>query len=150
MSASSRRQLYVVAALIEREGQVLLDRRKKGTHLAELWEFPGGKREPGESDEGALLRELEEELGVGSRLVGPEIARVQHAYEDFDLTLVLYPVELDGVPSAVDVAEIAWHEVAALASLPMPPADRPLLEKVLKWLETGKRTPIQTFPNAGP
>lgn len=125
-----RRSIHVVAALIERDGKILLDRRSPGTHLAGRWEFPGGKREPGESDPQALARELEEELGVEAR-IGAEVARVRHGYDDFDLTLVLYRAEVSGEPSAEGVAEIAWFEPAALWALDMPPADRPLVEAVI-------------------
>lgn len=121
----------MVAALIEREGQVLLDRRKKGTHLADTWEFPGGKRDAGETDEAALRRELREELGVDGE-IGARVAEVVHAYEDFDVRLVLYEARLGGEPRAIDVAEIRWFPREALEGLPMPPADRPLVEAVLR------------------
>jgi len=127
-----RRNIHVVAALIERDGRVLLDRRRKGSHLEDRWALPGGKLEAGESDEAALVRELEEELGVKARISGPEIARVHHAYEHFDIELVLYPVEIeDGEPRALEVAEIAWFELSRLRELPMPPADVPLIAAIL-------------------
>lgn len=127
-----RRSIHVVAAYIERDDRVLLDRRSEGSHLAGLWEFPGGKREPGETDEAALVRELREELGVDAR-VRAEITRVAHAYEDFDLTLVLYDTEIIGEPRAVAVAEIAWFDRRRLHQLDMPPADRPLVDAVTQF-----------------
>jgi 8-oxo-dGTP diphosphatase len=128
--------LYVVAAYIERDGMVLLDRRKPGSHLEGRWEFPGGKREAGETDNRALVREIEEELGARAR-IDEEIARVQHAYEDFDLTLVLYRTELLDPPSARGVAEIRWFAWRELEALEMPPADRPLLEAVHRMHQGG-------------
>jgi 8-oxo-dGTP diphosphatase len=125
----ARRSIYVVAAYIERGGRVLLDRRSPGSHLAGRWEFPGGKREKGESDAEALRREMIEELGSDAR-IGDEIARVEHAYEDFDLTLVLYETSLVSEPRAAGVAEIAWFPWSELESLEMPPADRPLVHAV--------------------
>jgi mutator protein MutT len=126
------RQIHVVAALIERRGQVLLDRRPPGGRHAGLWEFPGGKREPGETDEQALERELFEELGVAST-IGPEVARSRNL-ADVDITLVLYRAEIQGEPTAKEVDAVEWFDPWALASLPMPPADKPLLEAVLRLL----------------
>ena len=125
-----RRSIHVVAAYIQRDGRVLLDRRRKGSHLADTWEFPGGKREAGESDHQALIREIAEELGVAAEVSGPPVARVEHAYPEFDLTLVLYPVKIVGEPRAVDVAEIEWFDPGQLDALPMPPADRPLVDAI--------------------
>src|SRR5947209_787281 len=119
--------MHVVAAFIERDGRVLLDRRAPGTHLAGRWEFPGGKREAGESDVEALRREMKEELGSDAN-IGPEVARVEHAYEDFDLTLVLYETDLLAEATAAGVAEIAWFTLNEIMSLEMPPADRPLVD----------------------
>lgn len=127
-----RRSIYVVAAYIERNDRILLDRRMAGTHMAGLWEFPGGKKEPGETDEQALVRELREELGVEAR-VGHEISRVLHAYEDFDLTLVLYETHIVGEPRAVAVAEVGWFHRRELRTLDMPPADRPLVDEIAQF-----------------
>lgn len=123
-----RPSVHVVAALIERDDRILLDRRKGG-HLDGCWEFPGGKREPEESDEQALERELREELGVASR-IGLEIGRVRYDYDDFELTLVLYAADIQGEPRAIGVSEIAWFERRKLRDLRMPPADVPLLDAV--------------------
>jgi 8-oxo-dGTP diphosphatase len=124
-----RRSIHVVAAYIERDGLVLLDRRSPGSHLEGRWEFPGGKREMGETDQAALRREMQEELGVDAA-IGAEIARVDHAYEDFDLTLVLYRTDLLAEPSAHGVAEIRWYTRREIRGLDMPPADRPLVEAI--------------------
>jgi len=126
-----RKRVQVVAGLLEREGSILVDRRRRGTHLEGLWEFPGGKIEPGETPEQALVRELREELGVESTVVGI-VATIEHAYPDFDLSLALYAVEFRGEPAALEVAEVRWVPARELAALPMPPADVPLVDAVLK------------------
>ena len=129
-----RRRIYVVCACIVEHDQVLLDRRAKGTHLADHWEFPGGKREDGESDAEALKREIREELGVACQLKQPEepLARVVHSYDDFDVELVLYDIDITGQPTAVEVAEIRWFPVQELRTLQMPPADVPLVDAVME------------------
>lgn len=127
--AGMRKSVHVVAAYIERDDRVLLDRRAEGQHLAGTWEFPGGKVEQDENEIDALTRELREELGVVAR-IGNEIARVHHAYEEFDLQLVLYEVYLDSEPSAVGVAEVGWFDRRKLRDINMPPADRPLIEAI--------------------
>jgi 8-oxo-dGTP diphosphatase len=132
------RVIHVVAGLLMRDTRVLLDRRRAGTHLEGLWEFPGGKREAHETDAEALVRELREELDVHVTAVEPELARVQHVYPELDLTLVLYPVHWEGEPVAREVAEVRWFPLSELTSLPMPPADGPLLEAVLAR-EAGRR-----------
>lgn len=128
-----RRKIYVVCASIVDQQRVLLDRRAKGTHLADHWEFPGGKREDGESDEAALKREIMEELGVDCELRDglQPIARVTHSYEDFDVELVLYDIQIQGQPKAVEVAEIRWFPLDELRAIKMPPADVPLVDAVL-------------------
>lgn len=129
---SRRRRLHVVAALIRKGSRILLDRRHQG-QLAGTWEFPGGKREVGESDAQALRREVCEELGVDAT-IGPEVARTEHVYERVAITLVLYETHLHGEPHAVDVDMIDWFDLDALDELPMPPADRPLIEAVRRLL----------------
>ena len=134
-----RRRLHVVAALIRKGSRILLDRRHQG-QLAGMWEFPGGKREVGESDAQALRREIREELGVDAT-IGPEIARTEHVYERVAITLVLYEAHLHGEPRAVDVDAIDWFDLNALDELPMPPADRPLIEAVRRRLRRRRRAP---------
>lgn len=133
------RIIHVVAGLLTRDQLVLLDRRRAGTHLEGLWEFPGGKREAGESDADALIRELREELDIHVTAVGTEVARVHHVYPDVDLTLVLYPVQWEGEPVAREVAEVRWFPLEALPNLPMPPADGPLLAAVLARADADRR-----------
>ncbi len=120
--------LLVVAALIQEGDRVLLDLRHEGP-LAGHWEFPGGKVEPGETEKQALRRELIEELGVEAS-VGDEVARSTDVSRDVEITLVLYEAVLRGQPTAVDVEMIRWFSLDDLDELPMPPADRPLVEAV--------------------
>lgn len=125
------RAIHVVAGLLERDGHVLLDRRRRGTHLEGLWEFPGGKREASETDAEALIRELAEELAVEVTEVREKVAEVCHAYAEVEVTLVLYRVSWRGEPEARDVAEVRWFAHEDLRQLGMPPADGPLVEAVL-------------------
>jgi 8-oxo-dGTP diphosphatase len=120
----------VAAAVLEREGKILAARRKKGSHLEGLWEFPGGKLEPGESPEECLVRELEEEMGV---LVSPrEILEVVfHRYPEMCVLLLFYRCELaSGEPRALDCDEILWVPRAELASLDWAPADVPFVRRL--------------------
>ena len=124
--ASTRTRKLVVAALVRDGARVLVSRRRADQPMPLLWEFPGGKVEPGEDPVVALAREVREELGCGVR-VGRIHEVVFHAYEAFDLVMLVYACEItDGAPSAVDVAEIAWVEAARLPTLDLLPADYPL------------------------
>ena len=116
----------VVAGAIEKDGRWLLGKRDKGM-LRGLWEFPGGKIEPGETSEEALRRELREELGVGVR-VGEWLGAVDHAFSHFTMTLALYRCRLTrGRPRALKHAEIRWAGVEDFGLLAFPAADRRLL-----------------------
>jgi 8-oxo-dGTP diphosphatase len=125
----------IVSAAVLIEGRrVLLSRRKKGTHLADLWEFPGGKAEPGEDPRAALRRELEEELGIRAR-VGEILDVTFHRYDDAGKCVLLLfflaerePGSPD--PRAIDVAEVKWFEASALDPAEFPPADVAVLAKV--------------------
>ena len=121
--------LVVAAALIDRDNKVLIAQRPEGKNMAGLWEFPGGKLEPGESPEAGLVRELEEELGVAvtaGHLLPFTFA--SHAYADFRLLMPLYVVRRwDGIPTAREHAAIAWVAPKKLKDYPMPPADAPML-----------------------
>ena len=121
--------LVAACALIDVDGRVLLAKRPEGKSLAGLWEFPGGKVEKGETPEAALVRELEEELGikVPQKCLAP-ITFASHEYEAFHLLMPLYVCrnwEGDIVPQ--DGQEIAWVRANRLADYPMPPADAPLI-----------------------
>ena len=131
MSAvAARTRKLVVAALMRREGRVLMSRRRVDQSMPLLWEFPGGKVEPGEAPEVALAREVREELGCGVA-VGRIREVVFHAYPDFDLYMLVYACEIvDGAPGPVQVAEIAWVELARLPTLALLPADLPLARQL--------------------
>ena len=125
MPVADRARKLVVGALVRRDGRILVSRRRADQPMPLLWEFPGGKVEPGEDPVAALAREIREELGCGAR-VGRIHEVVFHAYEAFDLVMLVYACELLGEPSAVQVAEIAWVEPARLPTLELLPADYPL------------------------
>lgn len=121
--------LVAAAALLDGQGRVLVQRRPAGKAMAGLWEFPGGKLEPGETPEAALVRELREELGIDV----PEAALRPACFAgaplgDRRLLLLLYMVERwTGEPVALEADALAWVSTAELRSLPMPPADEPLI-----------------------
>ncbi|MGF1611269.1 MAG: 8-oxo-dGTP diphosphatase MutT [Kiloniellales bacterium] len=121
--------LVAAAALIDADGRVLLTRRPPGKAMAGLWEFPGGKVDPGETPEHALVRELKEELGIDTRgsCLAP-IAFASHAYADFHLLMPLFACRVwQGTVTALEGQELAWVRPARLGDYPMPPADEPLV-----------------------
>jgi len=126
------KQIHVVAGVIrDARGRILLARRTEGRDLAGLWEFPGGKVEPGESAEAALVRELHEELGIEAR-VGDTLIRVPQQYPYKRLVLDVRQVDFHGFPKGLDGQALAWAPPAKLASYPMPPADRPVVAALLQ------------------
>lgn len=128
-SAPSSLIPVVAAALVDGEGRVLLQRRPEGKQMAGLWEFPGGKIEPGESPEAALVRELAEELDITVAQADlTPITFASAALGGRHLLLLLYRAERwTGTPRAVEAPELAWVAPADMARLPMPPADVPLV-----------------------
>ncbi|MBC7520477.1 MAG: (deoxy)nucleoside triphosphate pyrophosphohydrolase [Sandarakinorhabdus sp.] len=127
------RQVHVVAAaLVDGESRVLVAQRPAGKSLAGLWEFPGGKIEPGETPETALARELAEELGIAvaeSALL--PLTFVSHAYADFHLVMLLYSCrDWAGTPDGQQGHPLRWETPDTLSALPMPPADVPLLAAI--------------------
>jgi 8-oxo-dGTP diphosphatase len=136
IQASPRRLVLVVAAaLFDGQGRVLIARRPPGKQLAGLWEFPGGKVEPGESPEAALIRELKEELdlNVDEAALAP-ITFASHAYAGFHLLMPLYAVtQWQGEPAAREHDGLAWAAPGELASYAMPPADAPLISALRAW-----------------
>ncbi|WP_201463402.1 (deoxy)nucleoside triphosphate pyrophosphohydrolase [Brevundimonas aurantiaca] len=121
--------LVVAVALIDVDGRVLIAKRPEGKTLAGLWEFPGGKVEPGERPEAALIRELREELGieVSESCLAPFVF-ASHAYDSFHLLMPLYLCRRwDGVVAAREHAALAWVRPNQLSDYPMPPADEPLV-----------------------
>jgi len=128
--------LVSAVALIDVDGRVLLARRPAGKSLAGLWEFPGGKVEPGETPETALIRELKEELGIDtwSSCLAP-LTFASHAYPDFHLLMPLFACRRwQGTPQAREGQELAWVRAGKLKDYPMPPADLPLIPVLREWL----------------
>ena len=124
--------IVVLAAVIERDGNFLLARRLKGTHLADLWEFPGGKCEPGESHDACLARELLEELGVQS-IIGPEIIVIEHAYPDRTVRLHFRRCEIAGEPKPLLGQELRWTRRDELREMDLPEADRELVRRIVNF-----------------
>lgn len=118
--------IAVVAAIVEAEGRFLVTRRQKNTHLAGLWEFPGGKIEPGESHAAALRREMLEELGTDVE-VRDLVLSTTHHYAERSVELYFYRCGLLGEPTPQLGQEMSWIDRAALAALPLPEADAELV-----------------------
>jgi 8-oxo-dGTP diphosphatase len=123
--------LILVAAvvLVDADGRVLLAQRPEGKAMAGLWEFPGGKVDPGETPETALVRELAEELGIDvtASCLAP-FTFASHSYPDFHLLMPLYVCrKWLGIPAAREGQRLKWVRPARLADYPMPPADKPLI-----------------------
>lgn len=121
-----RRRIVVAAAVVERDAAYLLTRRLAGTHLEGLWEFPGGKCEPGESHAACLSREIREELGCGVS-IGERLLAVSHDYVDRTVELHFFRCELLGEPQPLLGQEIRWAPRRDLRSLAFPPADDELI-----------------------
>jgi 8-oxo-dGTP diphosphatase len=124
--------ITVIGALIERDGKILIARRKKGMQMERLWEFPGGKLEPGETPEECLRRELREELGVEAD-VGEFVGSGYHAARHGPaIELHVYRAyTVSGDFSLVDHDEIRWVERADLVNYEFPEADTPVIAKLL-------------------
>ena len=119
----------VVAAVVERDGRYLITRRLEGTHLAGLWEFPGGKILPGEKPEDALRRESKEELGV-EVAVGELIQMVDWAYPEESVRLLFFRCALAGEPTPLEGQEMRWVAAADLRSYNFPDADATLIARL--------------------
>jgi 8-oxo-dGTP diphosphatase len=125
-----RARKLVVAALVRQGGRVLMSRRRADQAMPNLWEFPGGKVEPGEHPEAALIREVHEELGCVVEIEGIHEV-VFHAYDEFDLYMLVYACRISGgEPRAIQVAEVAWVPAKELPVLDLLPADYPLARKL--------------------
>jgi len=128
--------LVVAVALIDVDGRVLLAQRPEGKAMAGLWEFPGGKVQPGETPETALIRELKEELGidVAEACLAP-LSFASHRYDRFHLLMPLYACRRwTGSPEAREGQRLAWVRPQKLEHYPMPPADKPLVAMLRNWL----------------
>ncbi len=128
--------LVVAVALIDADDRVLIAQRPEGKQLAGLWEFPGGKIEPGERPEDALIRELREELDieVKSPCLAP-LTFASHAYDDFHLLMPLYVCRRwDGFVRSREGQALKWVKPKSLRDYPMPPADAPLIAHIVDLL----------------
>ena len=123
--------IEVAAAIIQDDaGRYLITQRRRGSHLEGLWEFPGGKREPHESLEACLRRELSEELSA-SFTVGEPVETIRWSYPDREVVLHFYRCRLEsGVIAPLEDQAMAWVESARLSDYAFPPADRKLIERL--------------------
>jgi len=121
--------LVAACALVDVEGRVLIARRPEGKPMAGLWEFPGGKVAEGERPEAALIRELDEELGIDvTKSCLSPLTFASHDYQDFHLLMPLYVCRRwSGVAKPLEGQELAWVKPVRLHDYAMPPADRPLI-----------------------
>jgi 8-oxo-dGTP diphosphatase len=128
--------IVAAAALVDVDGRVLICQRPEGKQLAGLWEFPGGKLEPGETPEACLIRELNEELGIEVKqaCLAPFVF-ASHSYESFHLLMPLYLCRRwEGMVELREHAALAWVEPMKLANYPMSPADAPLVAYLRDFL----------------
>ena len=133
---SAKVVLVAACALIDADGRVLIAERPAGKPMAGLWEFPGGKVDPGERPEDALIRELHEELGivVKEACLAP-LTFASHTYEDFHLLMPLYVCRRwEGTVTAREHARLAWVRPNRLRDYPMPPADAPLVPHLVSLI----------------
>ena len=128
--------LVSAVALIDADSRVLLARRPAGKSMAGLWEFPGGKVEPHERPEAALIREMKEELAIDvtESCLAP-FTFASHAYEDFHLLMPLYVCRRwKGIVTSGEGQELQWVKPLKLCDYPMPPADKPLIAHLIDLL----------------
>lgn len=128
--------LVVAVALVDADNRILLAQRPEGKQLAGLWEFPGGKVEPGERPEETLIRELREELGITVKepCLAP-LTFASHAYESFHLLMPLYICRRwEGFVQSLEGQALKWVKPQELRNYPMPPADEPLIPFLLDLL----------------
>ena len=128
--------LVAACALIDADGRVLIAERPAGKSMAGLWEFPGGKVDPGERPEDALIRELKEELGivVKEACLAP-LTFASHTYDDFHLLMPLYVCRRwEGTVAPHEGQRLAWVRPNRLKEYPMPPADIPLISHLTTLL----------------
>ncbi|MDI6834490.1 MAG: (deoxy)nucleoside triphosphate pyrophosphohydrolase [Rhizobiaceae bacterium] len=121
--------LVAACALVDTDGRILLAQRPEGKTLAGLWEFPGGKVEAGETPEETLVRELDEELGITTRIpcLAP-LTFASHSYDSFHLLMPLFICRrYDGIAHGREGQAVKWVRPQALRDYPMPPADEPLI-----------------------
>ena len=128
----------VGVGVVEREGKFLITQRRYEDHLGGIWEFPGGKKSPSETDEACVARELSEELGITVK-VGSHIETIRYAYPDRKLELRFYACSmLAGDPKPVEVQDFRWVSPDELIYYQFPKADRDLVERLAKKTEKNK------------
>ena len=128
--------LVSAVALIDVDGRVLLAQRPEGKSMAGLWEFPGGKVEPGETPELALIRELHEELGINTwaSCLAP-LTFASHSYDDFHLLMPLFACRnRPGMPQPREGKALTWVRANELRNYPVPAEDIPLIPILRDWL----------------
>ncbi|MBM2713439.1 8-oxo-dGTP diphosphatase MutT [Mesorhizobium caraganae] len=135
--AKGKRLLLVAAcALVDTDGRVLLAQRPEGKQLAGLWEFPGGKVEPGETPEQCLIRELQEEIGIETDIpcLAP-LTFASHSYDDFHLLMPLFVCRrFRGIAQPKEGQVLKWVRPKQMRDYPMPPADAPLIQFLIDLL----------------
>ncbi|MEM5470454.1 8-oxo-dGTP diphosphatase MutT [Hoeflea sp. AS60] len=134
---SGKKILLVAAcALVDADGRVLLTQRPEGKKLAGLWEFPGGKVEPGETPEEALIRELSEEVGIITKeaCLAP-LTFASHSYDEFHLLMPLFVCRrFEGTARGLEGQALKWVRPRDMRDYPMPPADEPLIPYLIDLL----------------
>ncbi|TGT45870.1 (deoxy)nucleoside triphosphate pyrophosphohydrolase [Mesorhizobium sp. M8A.F.Ca.ET.165.01.1.1] len=137
LTSSGKRLLLVAAcALVDADGRVLLAQRPQGKQLAGLWEFPGGKVEPGETPEQCLIRELHEEIGIETEIpcLAP-LTFASHSYDDFHLLMPLFVCRrFRGIAQPREGQALKWVRPKQMRDYPMPPADAPLIPFLIDLL----------------
>jgi 8-oxo-dGTP diphosphatase len=134
--AGKRLLLVAACALVDADGRVLLAQRPEGKQLAGLWEFPGGKVEPGETPEQCLIRELQEEIGIDTDIpcLAP-LTFASHSYDDFHLLMPLFVCRrFRGIAQPKEGQALRWVRPKQMRDYPMPPADAPLIQFLIDLL----------------
>lgn len=136
MTEGKKILLVAACALIDTDGRILLAQRPEGKNLAGLWEFPGGKVESGETPEDALIRELQEELGITTKhaCLAP-LTFASYSYDKFHLLMPLYICRrYEGIARSMEGQALKWVKPKDLRAYPMPPADEPLIPFLMDLL----------------
>ncbi|TPK94161.1 (deoxy)nucleoside triphosphate pyrophosphohydrolase [Mesorhizobium sp. B2-4-12] len=134
--AGKRLLLVAACALVDADGRVLLAQRPQGKQLAGLWEFPGGKVEPGETPEQCIIRELHEEIGIETEIpcLAP-LTFASHSYDDFHLLMPLFVCRrFRGIAQPREGQALKWVRPKQMRDYPMPPADAPLIPFLIDLL----------------
>ena len=130
VTPSEKPHFRIAAAIVERNGRILISKRKAEAHLGDLWEFPGGKVHPWESPEQAVVRELREELGIGVR-VERLFSRIEHEYPDRTIELLTFLCALEeGKPAPIHCAACEWVAFADLNRFSFPEANQSIIKRL--------------------